>query len=484
MFAFITNKLLLMKRIQLLNLFLVFVLAFQFTACDNEPLEGEFPQEGDPGGVEDGQFIATIEGASFSATAASGVLYADNVLSLTGLDSGTGETISITVEEAGVGSFVITAGLGPINIGSFIDGTNPTNPYTTIGEFGGSGQLNITELNTTDLTVSGNFSFIGVRPQLDSEGNPVLDGEGNPIIETKSIAAGEFVAIPYILDTNNGGGGDPGDGGGTTPESEFFAHVDEIPFTPVFIETTKNVIGEHTVISVLARNEIGASIRVDIPETLGEGTFDMESLSDGTKLIGLYNANTGGENLTSNPGTITITEFDTEAGKIVATFEFTATDPLNVDPAVSQISLGEMTLYYEGTPGAVVDVLSADIDGETFIPESISAIKSPYNGITIVTISAVVGTENITLNFPADIEPGTYSMEPGLELGEENVGRYTPEVGVSLTYTSNPGILTIVSNDVVTGVIEGNFAFLATDATAVDPTTFEITNGSFLVEAE
>ena len=50
-----------MKKLQLLNWMLVALIAFTFSACDNEPLEGEFIiDNGGGGAAEEGQFVATI----------------------------------------------------------------------------------------------------------------------------------------------------------------------------------------------------------------------------------------------------------------------------------------------------------------------------------------------------------------------------------------------------------------------------------------
>ncbi len=119
-------------------------------------------------------------------------------------------------------------------------------------------------------------------------------------------------------------------GGGTPINDVFFAKVDGVDFDSESVTTTLNEVAGVSVVKIVAVNEAGEIIRIDIPEDLGLGTHDMEALSDGTKLISLYNPAAIGENLTSNPGTITITKFNTFTGIIEATFNFTATDPLGI----------------------------------------------------------------------------------------------------------------------------------------------------------
>ena len=59
--------------------------------------------------------------------------------------------------------------------------------------------------------------------------------------------------------------------------------------------------------------------------------------------------------------------------------------------------------------------------------------------------------------------------------------KYTPEEGVSITYTANPGTFTITDYDVDSGVIEGTFEFIAIDDLEQDETVFTITNGEFSI---
>ena len=163
MFAFNTKENnLLMNRFQLGSWFVLFFLALQFTSCDNEPLEGDFPQE-EMNTAEEGQFVATIDGQGWIAESTTTTMNEANTLAITGMKSSTGESISITVENAAVGLFDITAGVGTQNSGVFIDAETQMNPYFTSAALGGFGQLELTEINTDSLTITGTFSFFGAR---------------------------------------------------------------------------------------------------------------------------------------------------------------------------------------------------------------------------------------------------------------------------------------------------------------------------------
>ncbi len=444
------------------------------TACVNEPLEGDFPQVDGSITIDEGEFRANVGIGIFSTGLASGVLSDTNLLTITGTVIETGESIILTLENPGVGTFNITAGLGTQNSGVYIQ-TNPENPFVSDGTFGVFGQLNITGFDTQNATVSGTFSFTGVRVILDVDGNPVLDSNGQPTFETEEITNGIFNKIPYTSEEQGGGG--------TPITDEFFAKVDGVNFDAESITTSLNTIAGISVVKIVAVNEIGEIIRIDIPEDTGVGTYAMESLSDGTKLISLFNPATIGENLTSNPGTINITKFNTFTGIIEATFEFTATDPLELDPTVAEITEGSFEVDYISSPGDTVTSFTAFIDGQFFGPDSIFVGESVFNGVSRFNITAIISDtgQKMGLFFPTDIEIGTYEMTINLINGTEKFCQYTPEIGVTTTYISSPGTLTILDYNQDAGFIEGTFTYSAIDLTNPDQ-VYEITEGEFTLE--
>ena len=189
-----------MKKIQLINWILIVFVAFQFIACENEPLEGVFVQDEDVITAEEGQFVATIGETDVVAIEASAVLTLDNILVITGLITDTGESIIMTIENPDLGTFDITAGIGTLNSGIYIDGVDLLNPYTTDAALEGSGELTIIEMSSEILTISGTFNIKGVRIALDAQGNPILDENGNPTIEEIDITRGSFNSIEYTIE--------------------------------------------------------------------------------------------------------------------------------------------------------------------------------------------------------------------------------------------------------------------------------------------
>ncbi len=463
-----------MNRMNYIKVMLLAFLTFQFFSCENEPLTGEFPQE-DQNDAEEGQFKAKIDDADFIASVATATLTSDNELVITGSKPG-GENITLGIKDAAVGTFSLTSNGVNENTGNYFDGSTNIIPYISVQAIGGSGQLKISALDPVAKTVSGTFSFIGVRIQLDPDGNPVLDGNGDPVLEDVEISRGSFTEIEYILDDTGGGGG-----GGNDPKNEFFAKIDGVDFLANTIEVTEPMVGDVHMIKVEAKTAEGQLIRIDVPRSLGVGSFDMVRISDGTELIGIYNAGDGAENLTSDPGTIDITEFDLEEGVLKATFIFTATDPLNQLPDIVEVTEGTMTVYFEGVPGAN-NAFSANIDGTSYTPDDIVVETSVVNQYPTLTITTTLGDERMILTFPLTVTEGnTYEMSTEVIVGDEVVATYTPVVGTSITYISDPGSMVITRYDLTEGIIEGTFNFSSKDASGQDPTIYQITAGEFLV---
>lgn len=447
-------------------------LAFQFFSCENEPLTGEFIQQ-EQNDADEGQFIAKVAGQEYIASSASATLTTDNEMVITGLKPG-GENISLSIKDAAVGSFNLSTGINNENAGTYFDGSINILPYISAAALGGSGLLNITEIDADAQTVTGTFSFMGVRIKVDGDGNPILDGNGDPVLEDIEITNGAFNAIPYVIDDTGGGGG------GGNPNNEFFAKVDGVDFIADSIFVTEPMVGDVHMINILARSNTGELMRIDVPRSLGDGTFDMVNISDGTKLIALYNAGNGAENLTSNPGSINISEFDLELGILKATFSFTGTDPLGQVPDTVEVTEGSFTVYFEGVPGAN-NAFTANVDGASYTPDDIVITTSIVNQYPRISITTTKGDQRMELTFPATVTVGAFDMGTEIIDGNEIVAYYTPEVGTSITYVSSPGSLVITNYDIPNGIIEGTFNFTGVDASGQDPTIHQITGGEFLI---
>tara|TARA_B100000795_G_scaffold191457_1_gene145963 strand:- start:5834 stop:7276 length:1443 start_codon:yes stop_codon:yes gene_type:complete len=475
-----------MKKLQLFNWMLIAFLAFQFTSCNNEPLEGEFPQQDNPGETVPGLFTANVNGVAFTAAFATASVNVDGDFVITGV-SDNNTAILLTASPLATGSYDLTLGAtNSANSASYFDVQAQTFPFISLGDIGGSGTMNISSYNETDLIVSGTFNFVGARAALDSNGDPILDGNGDVIIQNATITQGVFNDISMTFDENPGGDGS----GEEDPDNpivtdEFFALVDGVEHLDETLTTTVNMVGDDMVFKIEAQTASGSLMRIDIPFNTGIGTFDMETgISDGTKLIGIYNPNIGGENLSSNPGSITFTQFDTVAGVMEATFSFTARDPLGEDPSVFQVTQGSFIVFFTGTPAPDLVPFKAVIDGADFEPsganDTLEITLEQVNEMNVTYVTATLENgRTMKIGFPSDmIEVGTYPMSTQVVNGDETIGLYTRE-GSAIEFVSNPGTLVIQSFDSETGDISASFSFTARNPDGVDPTVIDITQGEF-----
>ncbi|WP_339831379.1 hypothetical protein [uncultured Altibacter sp.] len=357
----------------------------------------------------------------------------------------------------------------------YAQSSTETNPYVSFAALGGTGELTITNLDMDALTVSGTFNFIGGRFALDADGNPILDGSGNPVIENVTLSDGAFNTVVFTIE----------DDGNGNAEDEFYAEVEGSVFEDISLTVSETTVGGFDMLNLVAIDTTGAMIRIDIPKDLGVGTFDFfTGISDGTKLIAVYNAGTGGENLTSSNGSITFTEFGNITGKLKATFSFTATDPLGTDPTVVNITEGSFSVDYVDNSSPITNELTAEVDGVAFAASLIDIVETTVNDVPVIFISAEdeTNTQFIRLNFPSSIEVGMYPLMPAIVDGTENVGLFIPDTDTPRNFNSSSGTLEIISYDTVSGIIEGRFQFTAEDLTGQDPAIYEITTGIFTVQ--
>ena len=71
-----------MKKFEFLKWIIALVVLINFSACINEPLEGDFPQNEDIINIDEGGFIADIGFNRFTANVAVGTLSTSNILTM------------------------------------------------------------------------------------------------------------------------------------------------------------------------------------------------------------------------------------------------------------------------------------------------------------------------------------------------------------------------------------------------------------------
>ena len=124
-------------------------------------------------------------------------------------------------------------------------------------------------------------------------------------------------------------------------------------------------------------------------------------------------------------------------------------------------------------PASSLDTFRVDVDGSAFPAYAISTAKS-LNVINLVT-SDVQAVKKVSLSFPADIATGSYPLDFS---GTIYFGTFYPDAYTLLV--SDPGTITILSNNPSTKRIRGTFDFNAVLVNTVAPLNV-LNNGYFSV---
>lgn len=465
-----------MKKSLFINWMLVALIGFSFIACDNEPIEGQFIVDD---GLADGSFVATVDGESFTAEVTEGAM-TDGILIISGTDAG-GNVITLTFSRVGECGYNLA--LSAQNSASFAFNGDTEAAFSSFGIVGGSGNATITSFDETNLTVSGRFNFTGVRE--------VIDSNGDVGTEFVIVAEGVFEAIPFELVSGNAATvdcetiNDPINPEPilTDPEESFIVRVDGVVFEDIELTSEVAMVGSDEFLKITAVDAVSAKFEIFVPLILDVGTNELQPIFDGNSLVITYNDGQGGEVLTSGSGEMVIQEFGKQTGKFEASFDFTASDPLGQDPTTVDIRGGRVVVDYLPNSGTVQNELIATVDGEEYLPEVIEITKEPVGNFIVVNLVTINNTENrsVSLSFPIDIEPTFYDMAPFVEVGDEKVGIYNPDIGNSILFKSDEtGLLRILSYQYSNGVVEGRFSYLATDPLGNDPQQFFI-EGTFAI---
>lgn len=451
-----------MKKFHLLKGLLIAFVTLQFISCENEPIGGDLDDHLND--TTEVNFSARINGVDFRATIISATLSESDHLVLSGATE-TGEKITLMLANAGVGTFELNTSEGR-NTGAYKKSDSDYIPFVTVPP-DAVGEMSIRVLDRDNHLISGSFSFKGLRM--------ILDENGNPVVEDVEITRGIFNRIEYEPEGDDGSGG----GGTSDPDDEFSVKVDGEEFNLFSLTVSEPTVANVHMLKIEAIDTARNVIRIDIPKHLGEGIHQMERISNGSMLIGIYKI-PGKDNLTSDPGTLNISEYNREEGFLKATFSFTAKDPFGDDPTVVEISEGAMTIHFEPIP-AHENTFTASIDGSGFAPSSVEVERETFNDYPRIKISAVSGYKEIVLSFPETVTEGEFNLTDELTRGNESMGIYTPRKGTSISYYSEEGELVITRVDRSEGIIEGTFEFIAKDKAGQDPTEYTITSGEFSI---
>lgn len=124
-------------------------------------------------------------------------------------------------------------------------------------------------------------------------------------------------------------------------------------------------------------------------------------------------------------------------------------------------------------PASSLDTFRVAVDGSAFPTYAISTAKS-LNVINLIARD-VQAVKKVSLSFPADISPGSYPLDFS---GTIYFGTFYPDASTLLV--SDPGTITILSNNISTKRIRGTFDFNAAVINTNAPLNI-LSNGYFSV---
>ncbi|MRT15552.1 hypothetical protein F3C99_01105 [Vitellibacter sp. q18] len=249
------------------------------------------------GEAADGELIAKVDGAVFKATTHVSATFFNGLFQITAIDDATGETIIISVLNAHEGTF----DLGPDPY-LYNDGVLkiPGGPNYSSDYEGGGGSITITSLNFENGTASGTFHF----KALSSFG-------------TTDVTDGEFKNVH--LET----------------EVPISAQVNGEAFKAILVNSDLSA----SQIFIIGLNVNEAGLILEFPNNISPGNYEF---GPSTNHKGFFYPDFQSSGYKSESGTLTITEFNTNANIIKGTFSFRA-KPRNPD---------EPDVTYEITAGS------------------------------------------------------------------------------------------------------------------------------------
>lgn len=293
-----------MKKIKGLSVLFVLLSALSFTSCDTEPVD---PVLGENLGQEPNTpgaalFKVDFSGDTHTAVTAS-AKFEQGALTLVGVMSSAGEFVSITLDDYNEKTYS-DAFIGYYPGGSSVSGYLNLNPANG----NNNGSVVITDLDLTNNTISGTFSFTGYY----------VDGTLN--LPSIAFTNGTFENIPVTGLPQN-----PGTPGTNT---EYFkAKVNGTAKT----FNTVMAVEQMGIIQISGMNIASQeNIQIIVPAGVTPGTYTLETFTD-------YHAaylSMGGSGAFSDSGTLKI--ISTSGGWIKGEFNFQGVDMDDVNISVTE----------------------------------------------------------------------------------------------------------------------------------------------------
>lgn len=277
-----------MKNIKIIGSLLLLFTALTFTSCENEPLDPELNLDDFGNNNPTAVFKADFSGSTWTATQSTAVI-SGNLIQIVGGKSN-GESFGFLINANAVGTYPANQNILAFTPAGSEFGYWSVNPDN---ETENTGSITITEINTTNKTISGTFSFKGYWSDFDQ--TSIL-----PVQFTNGV----FNNIPYVNQSET--------------NDSFYAKVDGTEFVDVDILTAEIQIESQDFISIAAQDANLNAITVSVRSNLSTGTYNITG-NVGTDLVqAIYDFNDVDNQAVS--GSVTITS--KTADRIKGTFSF------------------------------------------------------------------------------------------------------------------------------------------------------------------
>lgn len=300
-----------MKKIKLLSILFVICSTLSIVSCESEPVDPVLldnnPNQPTPDAPA--SFTANLNGSPFVANTAAATI-GNGLISIGGFVTSTGASVGIVIQGTTTGSYTTA-------LMSYEPTADSEYTYSNLNLAGGgqlSGGVVITQINTTNHTISGTFSFTGWYGDTSANLPPV------------EFTNGVFTNIPYTT-------------GVPMSDDVFKATVDGTAIDYVD-DTAVAYTGPGQFISITG---VGSdhTIHISVKDDLTPGTYPIVS-GVGSVANGRY-TNAADEDFTA-VGTVTIVS--KTATRIKGTFSFTTNDPAT-GTTNHTITNGEFDVEYD-----------------------------------------------------------------------------------------------------------------------------------------
>lgn len=278
-----------MKNIKIIGSLLLLFTALTFTSCENEPLDPELNLDDFGNNNPTAVFKADFSGSTWTATQSTAVV-SGNLIQIVGAKSN-GDSFGFLINASTVGTYPANQNLLVFTPAGSEFGYWSVN---TDNETENTGSITITEINTSNKTISGTFSFKGYWSDIDQ--TSIL-----PVQFTNGV----FNNIPYVDQSETG--------------DSFYAKVDGTEFVDVDILTAEIQIESQDFISIAAQDANLNAITVSVRSNLSTGTYNITGNVGADLVQAIYDFDD--EDNLATSGSVTI--LSKTADRIKGNFSFT-----------------------------------------------------------------------------------------------------------------------------------------------------------------